>query len=370
MILDVVYNHIGPSGNYLGQFSDDYLTEKSKTDWGTAINFGEENSLRCAIITSRTGPYWIREFHLDGLRLDATQAIFDSLWRDSREDSARSANPADHVLKELQEAARTAANGKSMIIVAENEDQDAALMARAWGRWSMERRLSPLRGRSSNREPPSLLSRPPGTSAGVHLRGEIRISVSGAAVPVAAKEARRGGARDLSEAVCDVCREPRSGRELGARTAAGRDHESRQAESGHSASNARTGNSDVVSGAGVGIVASVLVFCRTRAGVAKLVRTGRHDFLSQFPALGTPQMRRCLDDPESPKTFERCKLDWEEAGRERNRQWLELHRDLLRLRREDSAIRHAAVRQSGRRGTDGPRICVAIFSARRTRPAR
>src|SRR5205085_12147432 len=77
VILDVVYNHIGPDGNYLKEFSPYYFTSRYKNEWGDAINFDNENAapVREYFVTNAVS--WIEEFHLDGLRLDATQQIFD-----------------------------------------------------------------------------------------------------------------------------------------------------------------------------------------------------------------------------------------------------------------------------------------------------
>src|SRR5262245_25168309 len=77
VILDVVYNHIGPDGNYLKRFADDYFTERHKTDWGEAINFDGPNCGPVREFFIHNAGYWIDEFHLDGLRLDATQNIYD-----------------------------------------------------------------------------------------------------------------------------------------------------------------------------------------------------------------------------------------------------------------------------------------------------
>ncbi len=77
VILDVVYNHLGPDGNYLPKFSPFYFTKKHKTDWGEAINFDGEESGPVREFFRENAAYWIREFHLDGLRLDATQDIHD-----------------------------------------------------------------------------------------------------------------------------------------------------------------------------------------------------------------------------------------------------------------------------------------------------
>ncbi|MEX0713632.1 MAG: alpha-amylase family glycosyl hydrolase, partial [Pirellulales bacterium] len=77
VILDVVYNHLGPTGNYLRVFADDYLSRRHSTEWGDAINFDGPNHGPVRDFFLDNAAYWIDEFHLDGLRLDATQAIFD-----------------------------------------------------------------------------------------------------------------------------------------------------------------------------------------------------------------------------------------------------------------------------------------------------
>src|SRR4029079_2901656 len=78
VILDVVYNHFGPDGNYLRAFANAYFSDGYKNEWGEAINFdGPQSSAVREFFIANAG-YWIEEFHLDGLRLDATQQIFDS----------------------------------------------------------------------------------------------------------------------------------------------------------------------------------------------------------------------------------------------------------------------------------------------------
>ena len=77
VILDVVYNHLGPDGNYLGAFSPWYFSQNGTTDWGPAINFDGEHSAPVREFIESNARYWIEEFHLDGLRLDATQEIYD-----------------------------------------------------------------------------------------------------------------------------------------------------------------------------------------------------------------------------------------------------------------------------------------------------
>ncbi|HEX3314727.1 MAG TPA: alpha-amylase family glycosyl hydrolase, partial [Gemmataceae bacterium] len=77
VILDVVYNHFGPDGNYLKSFAKSYFSEKYKNEWGEALNYDGPDSAPCREFMIANAGYWIDEFHLDGLRLDATQQIFD-----------------------------------------------------------------------------------------------------------------------------------------------------------------------------------------------------------------------------------------------------------------------------------------------------
>ena len=78
VILDVVYNHLGPDGNYLKEFSPAYFSSQYDNEWGEAINFDGEGCDGVREFFVSNARYWIEEFHLDGLRLDATQQIFDS----------------------------------------------------------------------------------------------------------------------------------------------------------------------------------------------------------------------------------------------------------------------------------------------------
>src|SRR5437763_16303968 len=77
VILDVVYNHFGPDGNYLGAFSDDYLRRDQENEWGDPINFDDRNSGPVREFFVTTGCYWVEEFHFDGFRFDALHAIRD-----------------------------------------------------------------------------------------------------------------------------------------------------------------------------------------------------------------------------------------------------------------------------------------------------
>ncbi|MGK2966449.1 MAG: malto-oligosyltrehalose trehalohydrolase [Tepidiformaceae bacterium] len=77
VILDVVYNHFGPSGNYTGMYSSGYLTDRYPTPWGDAVNFDGPGSDEVRTFVRENLLHWLHEYHIDGFRFDATHAIFD-----------------------------------------------------------------------------------------------------------------------------------------------------------------------------------------------------------------------------------------------------------------------------------------------------
>jgi maltooligosyltrehalose trehalohydrolase len=110
VILDVVYNHFGPDGNYLGQYSSDYLTDRHETPWGEAVNFDGPNSEWVRRFVIDNALHWLREYHMDGLRLDAAFSF--------RDDSP------SHILRDLTIAAR-GSTGRGIVLVAETYENNA-----------------------------------------------------------------------------------------------------------------------------------------------------------------------------------------------------------------------------------------------------
>jgi maltooligosyltrehalose trehalohydrolase len=109
VILDLVCNHLGPSGNYLKEFSEDYFTHDYVTEWGEAINFDGTNARSVREFYLSNIEYWVEEFHFDGFRFDACHAIKD-------------ASP-HHIISEMSTKARQKAGSKALYISAENESQ-------------------------------------------------------------------------------------------------------------------------------------------------------------------------------------------------------------------------------------------------------
>ena len=113
VILDVVYNHFGPEGAYWRAFSPEYFTDRHATPWGDAINFDGPGSTWVREFVIQNAIHWIQEYHIDGLRLDATHHL--------RDDSST------HILAELAERVR-AATPRPVILIAEDERNDVRLV--------------------------------------------------------------------------------------------------------------------------------------------------------------------------------------------------------------------------------------------------
>ncbi|RMH31505.1 MAG: malto-oligosyltrehalose trehalohydrolase [Nitrospirae bacterium] len=115
VVLDVVYNHLGPEGNYLGDFGP-YFTDRYRTPWGNAINYDGPDSDQVRDFVISNAIYWIREYHIDALRLDAIHGIFDF--------------SAKHILQELGEAVHTEATrlGRQVHVIAESDLNDSRII--------------------------------------------------------------------------------------------------------------------------------------------------------------------------------------------------------------------------------------------------
>lgn len=111
VILDVVYNHLGPEGNYLAEFGP-YFTERYRTPWGPAINYDGDGAAGVRRFVVENALHWVTEYHIDALRLDAIHGIFDG-------------SPV-HILRELNDAveARAAALGRIIPVIAESDLND------------------------------------------------------------------------------------------------------------------------------------------------------------------------------------------------------------------------------------------------------
>jgi maltooligosyltrehalose trehalohydrolase len=328
VILDVVYNHIGPDGNYLKRFSDDYFTGLHETDWGEAINFYCEGCGPVREFFIHNAGYWIDEFHLDGLRLDATQNIYDE--------------SADHVLAALTRHARARAGHRNIVVVAENEPQEARLVrSPAQGGYGIDglwnddfhhAALVALRGRNEAYYS-DYLGRPE------ELLAAIKYGFIYQGQWSQWQSNRRGTpARDIPPWAFitflenhDQVSNSLRGHRVHQLTSPGR----------YRAMTALLllgpGTPMLFHGQEYGATTPYLFFADHHAELAPLVFKGRKEFLTQFPSIATEASQAVIDDPASEATFRKCILNL--AQRQANEPAYRLHKDLLALRREEPALK-------------------------------
>ena len=327
VILDVVYNHLGPDGNYLPSYSDDYFTDRHGNEWGQAINFDGAGSGPVREFFIQNAAYWINEFHLDGLRLDAVHAIHD-------------ASPV-HVLAELSQEARDAAGGRSIILIAECESQliDTIEPVERGG-WGLDAVWSD------------------------DFHHVCRVAATGRSE--AYYTDYKGTAQELVSAVkrAFLYQGQRYQWQKKARGTVVKDqpgcafvfyiqnHDQVANQLWSDRLDAKT-NPAVLRvltallllapetpmlfmGQEFAASSPFLFFTDHASDLAKLVHQGRRQFLAEFPSYGSDSAQALIPDPNDPATFQRSKLILTE--RERHAPWYALHKDLLHIRRDDPVI--------------------------------
>jgi maltooligosyltrehalose trehalohydrolase len=324
VLLDVVYNHFGPTGNYLGAFTRDYFSTKHATDWGEALNFDGEGCGPVREFFIANAGYWIDEFHIDGLRLDAIHAIVD--------------DSADHILAAITRRVRQAGAGRKTLVVAENEHQEPrVLRSPADGgfgldaAWNDDFHHSARVAATGHNEfyygdyqgtPQELLS---AVKYGYLYQGQWN-----------RRQGRRRGAPawDISAERFvvflqnhDQVANSGHGLRMHALTSPGR----------YRALTAllllAPQTPLIFQGQEFAASAPFLFFADHDVDLAKLVREGRQEFLRQFASLAGPESPLTIVDPCDPHTFAMSKLDLGE--RQAHAPAYAMHRDLLQLRRED-----------------------------------
>jgi maltooligosyltrehalose trehalohydrolase len=116
VLLDVVYNHFGPEGNYLHLYAPQFFTDRHATPWGAAIDFDGPASRAVRDFYVHNALYWVEEFRFDGLRLDAVHSIAD--------------DSGEHIVEEIARALRRHAGGRHLHLVLENDRNEARYLAR------------------------------------------------------------------------------------------------------------------------------------------------------------------------------------------------------------------------------------------------
>jgi maltooligosyltrehalose trehalohydrolase len=327
VILDVVYNHLGPDGNYLSFFSDSYFTDRYDNEWGAALNFDGPGSAGTREFFITNAAYWIDEFHFDGLRIDATQSIFDQ--------------SGDHVIAAIARATRRAAGRRDIVLIGENEPQQTRLVRPpAQGGYGLDAlwnddlhhsAMVALTGRNEayyqdhQGAPQEFIS---AAKYGYLFQGQFY-----------AHQSKRRGTPGLDLPPASMVTFIQNHDQI-ANTGFGLRVQQMTSPGLARAMTAlillMPGTPMLFQGQEFWASTPFYYFADHESGLAALVRKGREEFLSQFPSMTASEMLSSLPDPSAPEAFERCKLDWAEA--ERNAPVVALHRDLLKIRREDEVF--------------------------------
>ncbi|HUS59076.1 MAG TPA: malto-oligosyltrehalose trehalohydrolase [Planctomycetota bacterium] len=323
VMLDVVCNHLGPHGNYLAEFSSGYFSTRYKNEWGMALNFDGHDSTPVREFFIANAVYWISEFHIDGLRIDAAYTMCDE--------------STPHILAEITRSARRAAGNRSIVVVAENEPQTITCvqdeneggygMDGLWNEDFHHSAVVALTGRAEAyftdylATPQEFISL---AKWGFLYQGQF----------YSWQKKRRGT--------------PAFGLKGAAFINYIQNHDqianSLRGERLHKLSNRgryKAITAFLLLGPGTPMLFQGQEFCASTPFLyfadLQLDPSGRLGFLRQFRSLATPEVQGHLANPRDIQTFERCKLDFSE--RERHADMYALHCDLLRLRREDPVFR-------------------------------
>jgi len=348
VILDVNYNHFGPDGNFLPRFAPAYFSERYETEWGPALNFDGDQSGPVRSFILDNARYWIDEFHLDGLRIDATQSLFDT--------------STEHIITAIARTVREAAGGRRTIVVGENEPQDSRLIRPVDqggmgldAVWSDDFHHTAMVAATGRRE--AYYADYQGSASefvSVCRRGFLWQGQWNA------RQGKRRGSTtrgiDRSRFVFYL-----QNHDQVANSARGeRIH--RLTSPGHYRALTAvlllgSGTPYLFQGQEFAASSPFLYFGDLEPKVVALMHEGRRKFLKQFASLAAPEMQASVPSPHDPQEFARSKLDPTERDRGDHAEAYALHEDLLRLRREHPAFRSNEVDGA----TLGPEAFVLRF---------
>jgi maltooligosyltrehalose trehalohydrolase len=326
VILDVVYNHFGPDGNYLHAYIGEYLDEAKKTPWGGAIRYGDPRfkPLRDFVIANPT--YWMREFHVDGFRLDATHEIFDPSPR--------------HILQEIT----ATIHAQGGYAIAEDSRNEAHLvMAEADSGfgfdavWADDFHHSVRVANTSEHE-----------SYFGDFNGSVEETVRALSdgwifqgQPTSAGNRVRGTpCRHLAPAAFVHCvsnHDQIGNHAFGERVGNRMTPEARRAADALLCLTPYTPM--LFMGQEWAASTPFCFFTDHHESLGELIKAGRRNEFSHFSAFHDPAQLDKLPDPQAPATFQRSKLHWDERSLFPHASTLALYQTLLALRAEHQVFR-------------------------------
>lgn len=326
VFIDVVYNHFGPDGNYLGQYAPQFFTDRHKTPWGQAINFDGEGSEEVRAYFLANARYWFSEYHCDGLRFDAVHAIMD--------------DSEPHIVQELPSVVSDLrAGGRFMHFILENEENTVSYLPCEDAKYAHTAQWNDdihhvLHHLLTNEASGYYVDYAHGT---IELLG--RCLTEGFAYQ-GEKSCYRGTPRGqdstrlpLSAFVSFLQNHDQIGnRAFGERITA--------LASASSIRSAMTilflapSPPLLFMGQEFGCTKPFLFFCDFEAELGAAVTAGRRREFANFPEFSDSEQRARIPDPNHESTFEQSRLDWRAAETPEGLAWLQFYRDLLTCRRQ------------------------------------
>jgi len=348
VLLDVVYNHFGPDGNYLPLYAPTFFTDRHKTPWGAGINYDGPHSRPVREFIIHNALYWIEEYNLDGLRLDAVHAIMD--------DSAK------HVLDELAERARILRPRVHLVL--ENEENAARRLTRDA---SGEPQHYTAQWNDDMHHVLHVAATAEGSGYYADYVGDVQKRARALAEGFAFQGQWmefRGGPRGQPSAMLAPA----------AFVAFIQNHDQvgNRAFGDRLASIASTDALRAIvavylllpqvpmlfMGEEWGSTQPFPFFCDFSGDLADAVRTGRRAEFARFPEFQDEALRERIPDPQADATFLAAKLDWRHAEDPEGAAWIDFYKALLAIRRESVAALLPHIRQGGVYEVDGGAIAV------------
>ena len=328
VMLDVVYNHFGPEGNYLRAYAPQFFTARHRTPWGEAINFDGPKSRVVRDFFIHNALYWLNEYHFDGLRLDAVHAIIDESEPD--------------ILVELAERVRARIGDKRQVhLVLENDNNAARYLrpapagARLYdAQWNDDIHHAMHVAVTGERDgyytdysddPIHRLAHC--LAEGFDYQGQASVFREG--------EGRGEPSRDLpiSAFVSFLQNHDQIGnRAMGERIVTLADK--RALRAAMSVLLLAPAPPLLFMGEEFGADTPFLFFCDFGPELAAAVTEGRRSEFARFERFSDRSAREKIPDPSAAETFQRSKLDWNCFASSRHQEWLEFYRELLHVRQE------------------------------------
>ena len=342
VLLDVVYNHFGPEGNYLHAIAPDFFTERHHTPWGAAINYAGPRSRPVRDVVLHNALYWLEEFHFDGLRLDAVHAIFD----DSEPD----------IISELPDTVRRRIIGREVHLILENDHNEAHRLVRGYSaQWNddVHHALHVLLTGETQGYYADYAEAP-----AEHLGRALATGFAYQGEPSPYRqEKRRGEPSDHLPATAFVAF-PQNHDQIGNRPFGSRIAALASEPLVHVAAAIVLLSPQIpllFMGEEWGSLRPFLFFCDFAPPLDEAVRQGRRREFAHFPEFADPAAQQLIPDPTAEETFARSQLDWSERNGESHVRWLDRYRRLLAIRRREIVPRLRGMAPGGRYRMLGPK---------------